>query len=84
MSGNFNSWPLEYANWIDHNGAQSLVQQVKPKLDGVAMVGFPAILGFLPETRAKLADMLGVPLFEIPTLPPSVPGTRLFRALKRR
>ncbi len=36
MSGNFDSWPLEYANWIDHNGAQSLVQQVKPKLDGVS------------------------------------------------
>jgi glycerol-3-phosphate dehydrogenase subunit B len=25
-----------------------------------------------------------VPLFEIPTLPPSVPGTRLFRALRRQ
>jgi glycerol-3-phosphate dehydrogenase len=82
MGGNFDDWAYHYANWIDTDGAQSVLRQVKPKLDGATCVAFPAILGFLPETRAKLADLLGVPLFEIPTLPPSVPGMRLFRALK--
>jgi glycerol-3-phosphate dehydrogenase len=82
MGGNFDDLALHYANWIDEDQAQSIIRQVKPKLDGATCVGFPAILGFLPDTRAKLADALGVALFEIPTLPPSVPGTRLFRALK--
>jgi glycerol-3-phosphate dehydrogenase subunit B len=83
MGGNFDNWSLDYANWLDtHDGAHAIAQQVKHKLDGATCVGLPAVLGFLPETRAKITELLGVPLFEIPTLPPSVPGTRLFRALK--
>ncbi len=82
LGGNFDTWSLDYAHWIDSDEAKTIARQVKPQLNGAICVGFPAILGFLPETRAKLADMLGVPLFEIPTLPPSVPGTRLFRALR--
>ena len=47
-------------------------------------VGLPAILG-LDDHAAALADLqaaAGVSLFEIPTLPPSVPGMRLFKALR--
>ncbi|NWF70767.1 MAG: anaerobic glycerol-3-phosphate dehydrogenase subunit A [Chloroflexi bacterium] len=83
LGGNFDTWPLDFANWIDTpDGLDTVARQVKARLEGAACVGFPAILGFLPETRARLGAALGVPLFEIPTLPPSVPGTRLFRALK--
>jgi glycerol-3-phosphate dehydrogenase subunit B len=49
-------------------------------------IGLPAILG-LDEHAAAFADLqaaAGVPLFEIPTLPPSVPGMRLFKALRAR
>ena len=49
-------------------------------------IGLPAILG-LDDHAAALADLqaaAGVPLFEIPTLPPSVPGMRLFKALRAR
>lgn len=58
--------------------------QLKPKLDGAARVGFPAVLGLAAaaEAWADLQDRLGVPVFEIPTLPTSVPGVRLFNALK--
>ncbi|HEY53537.1 MAG TPA: glycerol-3-phosphate dehydrogenase subunit GlpB [Caldilineae bacterium] len=48
-------------------------------------VGLPAIVG-LDEHPAALADLeqqVGAPIFEIPTLPPSVPGIRLYQALRR-
>lgn len=49
-------------------------------------VGVPAVLGFTsaPSIRKRLEEQIGRPVFEIPTLPPSVPGARLFRALKNR
>lgn len=49
-------------------------------------VGLPAILG-LDQHLATLADIqarAGATLFEIPTLPPSVPGIRLHRGVVRR
>jgi glycerol-3-phosphate dehydrogenase subunit B len=49
-------------------------------------IGLPAILG-LDDHAAAFADLqaaAGAPLFEIPTLPPSVPGMRLFKALRAR
>jgi glycerol-3-phosphate dehydrogenase subunit B len=47
-------------------------------------VGLPAILGLdnHAQTFATLQDTLNAPVFEIPTLPPSVPGVRLFKALR--
>ena len=49
-------------------------------------VGLPAILGFQRhrEVLASLVEQVGAPIFEIPTLPPSVPGIRLHTALARR
>ena len=49
-------------------------------------IGLPAILG-LDDHAATFADLqaaAGVPIFEIPLLPPSVPGMRLFKALRAR
>jgi glycerol-3-phosphate dehydrogenase subunit B len=49
-------------------------------------IGLPAILG-LDDHSAALADLsvtADAPVFEIPTLPPSVPGMRLFKALRAR
>ncbi len=49
-------------------------------------IGLPAILG-LDDHAAAFADLqaaAGAPIFEIPTLPPSVPGMRLFKALRAR
>jgi glycerol-3-phosphate dehydrogenase subunit B len=50
-----------------------------------ARVGFPAVLG-LENPIAVLRDLearLELPVFEIPTLPPSIPGIRLSRILCR-
>jgi glycerol-3-phosphate dehydrogenase subunit B len=58
--------------------------QLKSRLAGAARVGLPAVLGLTQHAEAwrDLQDRLGVPVFEIPTLPPSVPGMRLFNACK--
>jgi glycerol-3-phosphate dehydrogenase subunit B len=47
-------------------------------------VGMPAVLG-IDDHVAALADarrMLGPGVFEVPSLPPSVPGLRLFEAMR--
>jgi len=49
-------------------------------------VGLPAVLGLEahPAAWAELTAQVGAPVFEILTLPPSVPGVRLTNALRRR
>jgi glycerol-3-phosphate dehydrogenase subunit B len=51
-----------------------------------ARIGFPAALGAEDPHKVwqDLEDRLGRPVFEIPTLPPSVPGMRVFRTLRDR
>jgi glycerol-3-phosphate dehydrogenase subunit B len=53
-------------------------------LSGEERVGLPAVLG-LSDPHGVWTDLqhrLGRPVFEIPTLPPSVPGMRLFETLR--
>ncbi|MDP9271799.1 MAG: anaerobic glycerol-3-phosphate dehydrogenase subunit GlpB [Chloroflexota bacterium] len=49
-------------------------------------IGLPAVLGLEhhPEALDATAEALGHPVFEIPTLPPSIPGLRLFEVLRAR
>lgn len=49
-------------------------------------IGLPAVLGLERHAEVMLSatNALGYPVFEIPTLPPSVPGMRLFDALRTR
>ncbi|MBX7232847.1 MAG: glycerol-3-phosphate dehydrogenase subunit GlpB [Caldilineales bacterium] len=49
-------------------------------------VGLPPILGLEAPTKAwaDVQQQVGAPVFEIPTLPPSVPGMRLYMALRDR
>ncbi|MFA6310225.1 MAG: glycerol-3-phosphate dehydrogenase subunit GlpB [Sterolibacterium sp.] len=58
--------------------------RVKPLLGEARAVGFPAILGLgrSREVHAAFEAELGVPVFEIPTMPTSVPGLRLLGALE--
>ena len=48
-------------------------------------IAFPAVLGL--ESAAEIVRTIsmraGKPVFEIPTIPPSMPGRRLFNALKK-
>jgi glycerol-3-phosphate dehydrogenase subunit B len=47
-------------------------------------VAFPAVLGLEPAVWRDVQERLGRPVFEVPTLPPSVPGMRVARALRDR
>lgn len=62
---------------------EQIAEAVGKEAAGFDSVGFPAILGLRRhETVLKdLTERLGKPVFEIPTLPPSVPGHRLVNAL---
>ncbi len=56
-----------------------------PLLRDGERVGMPAVLGLRDPhgVWTDLQERLGRPVFEIPTLPPSAPGVRLFDALRR-
>jgi glycerol-3-phosphate dehydrogenase subunit B len=60
--------------------------EVARALDGAARVAFPAGLGLEDPygVWSDLQERLGRPVFEVPTLPPSVPGMRVFRTLRDR
>lgn len=57
---------------------------IKPLLGDARVVGLPAVLGLARsrEVHAAFEAGLGLPVFEIPTLPTSVPGLRLLGALE--
>lgn len=58
--------------------------RIKPLLGDARAVGLPAILGLgrSREVHAAFEAGLGVPVFEIPTMPTSVPGLRLLGTLE--
>ncbi len=62
---------------------EKLAAIITPHLRGEAAVGLPAILGIHGSSavQARLSALLGVPVFEIPTMPPGVPGIRLRECL---
>ncbi len=62
---------------------QEVCETLKPHLPGAARLGFPSVLGLNNALKIKqdLEDALGLPIFEIPSLPPSIPGMRLHNIL---
>ena len=81
--------PLQLARLLDEPTAQArLVEMVASVTATGERVGLPAVLGLHNHARllAQLQDAgaNGAIIFEIPTLPPSVPGMRLDAALRAR
>jgi glycerol-3-phosphate dehydrogenase subunit B len=70
----------------DLNRVDAIAEVLRPLIAPGERVVFPAILGLSRhnDVVARLANALGAPVAEIPTLPPSVPGMRLHRALVRK
>jgi glycerol-3-phosphate dehydrogenase subunit B len=64
---------------------EKFAQEVLPLIKDAQIVGMPAILGLYrtQEVVSDLEELIGVPIFEIPTIPPSVPGLRLKEAFER-
>jgi glycerol-3-phosphate dehydrogenase subunit B len=68
----------------DPSWRASFAARLAPRLQADERVGLPAVLG-LRDPHGAWADLeqrLGRRVFEIPTLPPSVPGMRLFEILR--
>ena len=59
-----------------------LADAIRPHLRNAQSVGIPAVLGIHATQAAHtdLEQMLGVSVFEIPTMPPAISGTRLKEA----
>ena len=76
---------LAFARALDDAGFRAtLAGALRSRLDAGERVGMPAVLG-LDDPHAVWEDLerrLERPVFEIPALPPSVPGIRVYRALK--
>jgi glycerol-3-phosphate dehydrogenase len=63
---------------------QRVAQAIRDKLGAsVTRVGLPAVLGLNHpgQVHQDFQDLLGLPVFEIPALPASIPGMRLSQAL---
>jgi glycerol-3-phosphate dehydrogenase subunit B len=58
---------------------QRLADRIKPLLGNAKYLGLPSILGIhQPDlVHGHMEELLDIKLFEIPTMPPSVPGMRL-------
>jgi glycerol-3-phosphate dehydrogenase subunit B len=58
---------------------------IRPHVKNVECIGLPAILGVNQSHRIaqELGERLSKPVFEIPAMPPSLPGVRLKEALMR-
>ena len=62
-----------------------LADLISPHVKDVEFVGLPAVLGINQADRVvqAIAELLGRPVFEIPAMPPSIPGMRLKEAFLR-
>lgn len=79
------AFATDLARLLDRDSYRASAAQLwRPVLKGVTRLGLPAILGQSDAMTAwgDLSEKLGVALFEIPLLPPSVPGMRLFNLLQ--
>jgi len=77
--------PLQLARLFDEPGAQARLAEMVADVAAGERVGLPAVLGLHRHARtcAHLQEATGArAFFEIPTLPPSVPGLRLDTALR--
>jgi glycerol-3-phosphate dehydrogenase subunit B len=63
---------------------ENIGREVKKQLQGETRVGFPALLGMHDPLQVKegLEEITGTKVFEIPILPPSIPGKRIFDRFK--
>jgi glycerol-3-phosphate dehydrogenase subunit B len=62
-----------------------LAQLIRPEIKEARCVGLPAVLGLYQSSKviSDLEKLVEVPVFEIPTTPPSIPGLRLKEAFER-
>jgi glycerol-3-phosphate dehydrogenase subunit B len=77
--------PLDLARAFDRADFRAAIaEDLRPRLHSGERAGFPALIGLREPAMAweDMQRLLGTPVFEIPTLPPSIPGIRLYERLK--
>jgi len=82
-SSNSEIYPEQLALRFDlPEGRRLLADLLRPNIMNAGAVGLPAVLGIYRSKQAieDLEEALGIPVFEIPTILPSVPGIRLKEA----
>ena len=75
------------ARWMEQPSFREVIgTEVKKQMKGEALIGFPAVLGMNDPmgVRRDLEKRTGASIFEIPVLPPSIPGMRVFNRFKAR
>jgi len=86
FGGNFDNWSTDLARYLDTpKGRTDLISRVAPIVngDGTSVLAFPAVLGLDWATKQAFVEALHVPVIEIPVLPPSIPGLRLYHTLRK-
>lgn len=71
---------------FSENAREALARTIKPHIGNARFLGMPAIIGIYHSDKilGDLEKKLGIPVFEIPTLPPALPGLRLKEILEAR
>jgi glycerol-3-phosphate dehydrogenase subunit B len=85
VAGEMNATPIELAHAFELESFRNqVVEAIAGKAKSFDRVGFPAALGIKDHATvvSRLEEQLHQPVFEISSLPPSVPGRRLYEALK--
>jgi len=73
--------PAGLATQLEEEGfRKKLAEKTRSIKKGEKRVGFPAVLGLknAEKVKADLEERIGAKVFELPILPPSIPGMRLF------
>jgi glycerol-3-phosphate dehydrogenase len=76
--------PFHLAVLFEHAAFRDeLITALRARLGDAGRIGLPAVLGIenAASIHAELEGELGLPVFEIPGLPPSVPGIRIHNLL---
>ncbi|MCG6910391.1 MAG: glycerol-3-phosphate dehydrogenase subunit GlpB [Deltaproteobacteria bacterium] len=65
---------------------QALAGLLRPLVEDARVLGVPAILGMQNsrDVQTDMEAMIGIPVFEIPTMPPSIPGLRIREAFETK
>jgi glycerol-3-phosphate dehydrogenase subunit B len=63
---------------------KAIGREIKKAIHGETSVGFPAVLGLQNPIQVKqdMGEIIGAQVFEIPILPPSIPGMRIFNRFR--
>jgi glycerol-3-phosphate dehydrogenase subunit B len=80
-----NQTSIDLASYLD-TAYPVLLEKLSGVVKDCDCLAFPAVLGLKKHRviAGKISETFGVPVFEVPTFPPSIPGMRLSAALIAR